>query len=291
MVPWTGPRYWLCKLKFKNSNSVRRTHIHKKLKRIRPKKKFYRRPMFWVTVTVLCIGVVGYLVVWLPAIQISTITIEGNQKVSTQKIAALVAKDAQRTFISMHFFSLSTKSIVMVSTQKISGDLLKTFPIIENAVISKKYPNSLLVVIQERQPFAAFCPGVIEGITHCLDVDSNGVAFEPAGNDSLTISSDQFTNQQVFTGEQVINKNLVNTIATIQKNLKDNFQINIQQAFVSNPLVFTTSEGWKVYFDPSSDIQLQLTKMDTLLNGEISQTDRKNLQYIYLQYKDRAYYK
>jgi hypothetical protein len=36
---------------------------------------------------------------------------------------------------------------------------------------------------------------------------------------------------------------------------------------------------------------LQIKKMDALLQTEIPPDARKKLQYIYLQYKDRAYYK
>ena len=69
------------------------------------------------------------------------------------------------------------------------------------------------------------------------------------------------------------------------------FQIYIKEAFVSNPLILKTSESWKLYVDPDGDIQSQITKMKLLLKDQITPAVRQNLQYIYLQYKDRAYYK
>jgi hypothetical protein len=74
--------------------------------------------------------------------------------------------------------------------------------------------------------------------------------------------------------------------------LKDNFQINLEEALVTSPLRLdvNTSENWRIYFDlgPDSDINLQLTKLNLLLNGGISTASRKTLRYIDLRPKDRA---
>ena len=84
-------------------------------------------------------------------------------------------------------------------------------------------------------------------------------------------------------------------IYEIEKNLKDNFQINLSDALISTPirLDIKTGEGWQIYFntDTDSDITSQLTKLDLLLQKEISAESRQSLQYIDLRFKDRAYYK
>jgi hypothetical protein len=55
----------------------------------------------------------------------------------------------------------------------------------------------------------------------------------------------------------------------------------------------TINEGWQIYFslDPDSDINTQLVKLNLLLSGEIPLENRKNLEYIDLRFKDRAFYK
>jgi hypothetical protein len=54
-----------------------------------------------------------------------------------------------------------------------------------------------------------------------------------------------------------------------------------------------TNENWQIYFDLNSmsDTDLKIAKLNLLLNGEITPEIRKNLQYIDLRFKDRAYYK
>jgi hypothetical protein len=96
----------------------------------------------------------------------------------------------------------------------------------------------------------------------------------------------------VFTGEDVVAQNIINAISKIQKSLKDNFQIDLKEALVASSvrLNVTTSENWQIYFDlsPESDINLQLTKLNLLLNGGMSADSRKNLRYIDLRPQDRA---
>jgi hypothetical protein len=85
------------------------------------------------------------------------------------------------------------------------------------------------------------------------------------------------------------------TIYKVQKNLQDNFQINLKEAFITSPLRMDviTSENWEIYFNMDSEysIDSQLLKLDLLLKGEITEDIRPTLQYIDLRFKDRAFYK
>ena len=87
----------------------------------------------------------------------------------------------------------------------------------------------------------------------------------------------------------------MNDIYKIQKDLKDNFQINLTEALITSPirLNVTTGEGWQIYFNlqGNPDINSQITKLNLLLNGDITPTIRKTLQYIDLRFQDRAFYK
>jgi hypothetical protein len=100
------------------------------------------------------------------------------------------------------------------------------------------------------------------------------------------------SNGQVFVGEKVVSQNIINAIYEIQKNLQDNFHINLAEAMITSPirLDINTGQKWKIYFDLSSgsDISSQLNKLNSLLSGGISADSMKNLRYIDLRPKDRA---
>lgn len=151
-------------------------------------------------------------------------------------------------------------------------------------------PQTLILNITERKPLGVFC----NASDQCFSIDYNGVIFESVATVSgdATIVRQAFSDSQVFIGEQVIEQNIINAIFKIQKSLKDNFQIGLKEVSVASPLRLNikTNENWQIYFDlsPEADINSQIIKLNILLNGGISATDRKSLRYIDLRPKDRA---
>jgi cell division septal protein FtsQ len=233
---------------------------------------------------IIVAGVVAYFGLFFSKIQIQQVEIAGNQKVATADIEKLAWENINTTFLGL----FPSQSIFLENPNALKTALLKTYPQIGEVNIRKMYPSSLSVVISERQPFSVFC----DSSTNCFSIDTAGVIFEkvqaPVG--SMIISSDP-PKSEIFAGEDVVNNTMMLAIGKIQTSLKQALNIDIAEALVSDPLIITTSEKWKIYFDPTTDIDLQITKLNILLKNQISASDRKTLQYIYLQYKDRAYYK
>jgi len=128
-------------------------------------------------------------------------------------------------------------------------------------------------------------------------IDNNGIIFEPVAviSEDAIIVRQTMESNQVFTGQEVIARNIISTISLIKQTLKDNFQIDLKEAMVTSPLRLDvkTGENWQIYFnlDPGSDINSQLIKLNLLLAEEILPEARKSLQYIDLRFEDRAYYK
>ncbi len=236
-------------------------HRKQKIKGLRKKKKFYHFKAFWIALLLLVIGGgLAYFLFLSPVF--------------------LVEANAQ--------YLIPGRSIFLINSRATEQAILKAYPDIETATVEKHYPATVTVTIKKRQPFSIFC----NGENACFSLDKNGVIFEAqanAGNTGLVVTSDG--NQGISEGQQVITKEMAQALIKIRDNLKNNFNIDTREAFVSNPLVLKTSEQWKVYFDPTEDIDLQITKMDLLLKDQIPAKDRLKMQYIYLQYKDRAYYK
>ncbi len=261
-----------------------------KLRNLRKKKRFYQFWLFWFMIFLIAIiGVSAYLVLFFPKVQILHIEILGNEKVGSQDIENLVLNNVNKNILGT-----SSKSIFLVNSDEVKKNILIKFPVAEDVRVQKKYFSGLTIIMQERKPFSTFCQTARVGDikNECFLIDKNGVIFEKFNdsteNGMIITSKDS---KEVFIGENVVSNNIMDSIIKIHTNLKQNFSIDIKEALVSNPLIFTTFENWKIYFDPNADINLQIAKMNLLLKNEVSATARKNLQYIYLQYKDRAYFK
>lgn len=269
----------------------RRSHLASKMRKLRPKKKFFQRPWFWLAVIAVIAGSACYLFFWYPALQVSHISISGNREISSRDIEQVARQAAGKKILSLGAVNITTKNIFLVDTGTVSRSILKVFPTIGEAVVTRKFPGSLAVAIRERQPLAVFCND--GSLANCFFIDDNGVIFKqvtgPWGEMPVVTKDGQST--QVVTGDDVVSQNTMEAIGKISDDLRNRFQIDVREAFVSNPLVITTAENWKVYFDPGSDIDSQISRLNVLLGGEISPASRPHIQYIYLQYRDRAYYK
>ncbi len=280
--------------------SYRKKHIHPRIRGLKRKKQFFQRHLFWIIILlIVIIAGLSYFVLFFPKFQIAKIDIVGNENVTSDKIQHIVLSDVTKNIITTGFLNIDSKSIFTVSTKNIRSDILRTFPEIEEITIDKHLPDSILLKIKERKPYAVFCEqkpskDSSESVGNtCFSLDGNGVIFkllQRVPENTMVVYAPP-TNKDIFNGENVIEKKMADTLIKVQNSLKNNFQIDVTEILVSNPLIFTTSEHWQIYFDPTSDIDLQIAKMNALLKNEILGDARKNLKYIYLQYKDKAFYR
>lgn len=269
--------------------SYRHKHIKPKIKNLQKRRKFYQLPLFWVLMLVLLISFSAfYFIFFYSKLQVSNIEVQGNENIQSTEIENIVFEDINRKVIG-----IPSKSILIINTKKVAKNILDKFPSIEDAEVKKKFPQTITLKIKERKPFGVFCLPAQAGGNKCFFLDKNGIIFEETLNipQGIFVIYQEQVNNEMLAGNQILDEKTLNAIGKVQSNLKNNFQIGIKKVLVKDVLVFTTSENWQIYFDVASDIDAQIIKMNALLQTEIQPNTRKNLQYIYLQYKDRAYYK
>lgn len=277
--------------------SFRKKHVKNRICKIKPKESILKKLWFWIVVLlIVIISVAIYFAFFYSGLQAKNFEVSGNSKINAQELKNIILDHTNTGLVQFWNFSITTQSILLVDTEKIREEILKRFPVIEKATVSKKYPQTIILGVSERKPLGVFCSPILESeqSSGCFLIDQNGIAFEqlsiiPEGYIIVRQISDQ---GQVFTGEQVVAQNITDAIFKIQKGLKDNFQIDLEQALVTSPvrLNIKTNENWQIYFDmsQSSSIDSQLTKLNLLLEQEIPKETRKNLRYINLIPKDRA---
>ncbi len=268
--------------------SYRKKHINPRIYKLKKKRSIIKMPIFWIAlICFTLIMTILYFTLFSDRFEVKNINISGNEKNSTEQITNLISNNIKKTLVSLGGVQLSTKSIFTVNSNQIITNLLKEFPNIESVQIQKKLPQSLTVKIKERSAVGSFCQNQT-----CFLIDLNGIIFEPQNSipDNAIIVRQNLNNKEYSAGENAIEKNIMVNISDIQRNLKNNFEINIKEAVMADLLKITTSENWQIYFDPKQDVNLQIMKMNALLKTGIKMDDRKKLHYIYLQYKDRAYY-
>ncbi|OGZ62594.1 MAG: hypothetical protein A2812_03010 [Candidatus Staskawiczbacteria bacterium RIFCSPHIGHO2_01_FULL_36_16] len=274
--------------------SYRKSYLKNKTHKIKPKKSLFKMPVFWHSVLFLAfVGVIFYFFLFFQKFQIKNIIISGNEKVSSQDIKNIVLSEVDKKIISFLNFNIKSRSFFLADAKNIKKQILDSFPMAENVKVNKNFPESIIVEVKERSPFAVFYS---QNNDDRFYIDENGVVFEQLqefGQDMLAVR--QLTNSgSIFLGKKAVEKNIMEAVLKIKKSLNEKFKIDIKEADISKSmrLDVKTGENWQIYFNlsPDSDINLQITKLNLLLTGEISKEARKNLEYIDLRF-DRAYYK
>ncbi len=275
--------------------SYRKKHIKNKIHGARPKKSIFRKLWFWLAFLVLLLVLTAvYFLVFYPGLQVENIIISGNKKVDSKDLQAIIEEKINNKIFSVVGFEVFSKSIFLVNSEKISQDVLDAFHTIGKVSVIRKFPKALDVEIFERDAAGIFC----RGENQCFMIDQNGIIYQeviPSQMDfHWTIIRQTLSDGNIFAGEKVVAQNIIDSISKIQKDLRDNYKIDLKEAMISSPvrLNITTDKNWQIYFDLGQgyDISAQIKKMDLLLSGGISADSMKNLRYIDVRPKDKAIY-
>lgn len=228
----------------------------------------------------------GYLFFFFSPFQVRAIEVSGNEKITNSQIQTFAWEH-----VNKELFGIRHKSIFSFDAPEFAKNLLVAFPGIGQASTSGRWFGNLNLQVIERKPVAIFCPQ--KSRQDCFLIDENGIIYEavvPVSSDVI-VRAEHSLEAPFFMGRKIVDKNIMFALVKVKENLNNNFKIQVREVLISSSLIFTTTEGWQIYVDPTLDIQMQITKLELLLKNEITPIVRKNLQYIYLQYKDRAYYK
>ncbi|MBZ9578656.1 FtsQ-type POTRA domain-containing protein [Patescibacteria group bacterium] len=261
---------------------MRKVRSFRKPYRIKRKKSIFKNRFFWLTFLILILsGAIFYFFVFSSFFQVKRIIISGNESVSKEGIVAVVEYNLEKKNL---FFP--TKSVFLVNLDKIKKDILNSFPQIAEIEIGRGFPDVLNIIVIERLRLATWCQK-----DNCFLLDNEGVIFKETHleGDLIEIIDTQKIDSVVVLGEKVIEKDYLEKILKIQKNLSEELRIGVEEFVIFNErLNVKTSDGWEIYFDPKEDLNWQITKLSLVLEEKIPPENRKDLEYIELRFGDLA---
>ncbi len=252
---------------------------YRKPYRIKKKKSFLKSRFFWFLIfTFFITAGIFYLTCFSSIFQIKEIKIFGNEKVASEDIKNLIKEKTIEKFLF-----LESKSIFLINLSEINKTVLKEFPQIFKIDAKRKFPDKILVKIEERKPLAIFCQA-----ENCFFIDAKGIAFEatPLREDFIKLKREDF-DSEIKIGEEVIKEALISQILDIQSRLKENLKVFPKEASIISEerLNVKTSENWEIYFNLKEDLNWQLTKLSLVLKERIPPEKRRNLEYIDLRFE------
>ena len=259
----------------------KRKNIKKRF-RVKKKKSIFKSKLFWILF--LCfLSVCGlvYLLIFSQVFQVKEIDISGNLIISNEQLLKIIEPNIRKQII------WETKSIFLIDLNKIKQEILKRFPEIENIELKRRLPELLISEVKERQVFASIRlpSGKI------FSVDKYGIVFEERQrqNDLLI----DFSNEKEFAfGENVIEAEKLKAIFEIKELLQKRFDIETEGLlFLGDRLNVATSQGFKIYFGFTADVEDQIFNLEMLGKEQLKAEDLQNLEYIDLRFGDKVFYK
>lgn len=254
---------------------------YRKPHRVRKKKSIIKNRFFWLSLLLLLfLGTFFYFLIFSRFFQVKKIAISGEERISEEKIKVIVERKLEKRIL---FFT--TKNIFLINPKPIKNDILQSFPQIADIQIKRNLPDTLNFTVIERRKIANFCQNET-----CFLLDKEGVIFEKSEPEAGLIRIvDGRSGEILKIGEKVIEKDYLDKILKIQKNLSEDLKVEVEEILVlSERLNVKTKEGWEIYFDPKGDLSWQLTKLNLVLKEKIPPEKRKDLEYIELRFGDLA---
>lgn len=271
-----------------------------KRKPLRIKKReipFWRSAIFFPFL-LFCIGVGGfwYAVAYSGLFAIQDISVQGTKNVSPEQVLQIAKTAVQSSSLA--------DTMLFFPAEKVSDALSASFPEIKLVAVQRDFfQKSVILKVTEREAVALLCLN----LGSCVAIDKEGIAIRkeddkkilfPDGNrNSFPLFLSSQTENPAL-GERVFDESLLMTLLSFKRDLesqnsflKEN--LSIFSFTLSDPKKVEArfSEGWVSFINPQEDMGWQNTKLMQVLEKQIPQANRKNLEYIDVRFGDQAYVK
>lgn len=263
---------------------MRKKQYFRKPRKIKRKKSLFQQRFFWITILMIfATASIFYFFIFSSFFQVRNIIILGQEKINEQDIRIFIEKK-----ITKKILFLKTRSIFLINSKETENNILDSFPQISEIKITKKFPDALDIIIQERLGKFTWCYE-----EKCFLLDNQGVIFEQVfdNQDSNYIRiKDLTTNQKSDLGQEVIKKQKLSQILNITKRLDEDLEILVQEISILSDqrLNVRTTNGWEIYFNTQKDIDWQITELDLILKKKIPFEKKQEIEYIDLRF-DKIY--
>ncbi|MBI4359200.1 MAG: FtsQ-type POTRA domain-containing protein [Candidatus Nealsonbacteria bacterium] len=254
--------------------------------KIKKKNSILQNRLFWsLVLAVAALGAISWLAFFSPFLQITTVSVSGNEKITATEIQDLVWPQVEKSFS----LGVKSRSLLLVNPASIRVRLLERFPSIDELTVKRILPQSLTIEIKERKATGLWC-----WETRCFALDKKGVIFEEAAENqaSLVVKSKQ-PNGEIALGKKVIEEKTLAKILSVQQTLSQKAKIEAREFTLfenDQRLNAQTSENWEAFFDLKGDVNWQLVELELVLEKELPTEKRVGLEYVDLRFS-KVYYK
>lgn len=242
----------------------------------------------------ITLGGLIYLLFFNPYLVVDSYQLSGVKTLNAEQLKGTVDH-----IINQKWLGVSQRNIVLLFLRKNTfvRQLKLNFPEIKTASLEPVWHPSPLrsfrLLIQERKRAGIWCSSAEKG--SCFFFDDEGYLFQksPYSKGPFILNVQDDTGMNLRLGDKIRDTRLIKALITIQKKFFQLPDISLNKVEIINlnhDLAAITNQGWKIYFDPQSDISSQFLVLETLIQKGVI-TSSKKIHYIDLRVSNRAYIK
>jgi len=225
-------------------------------------------------------------------VHISQIDITGVQTVKKERIQNRISQQLDTS--RWKFFK--ARSIAFLPAHTIEQKVNSEFSRIKHVNITRRLPNKIRVEITEHTPMLVYCAN------QCYEVSRSGLVIDRVKKSQsmlpqLTGYSSSFSDNNGL-GDNLVTGREAQWIYTIIQQLQNRLElqvtrIDVQERFQDNiqRIRVYVDKGYYLKIDSETDVLHQIGVLEAVLVNTISDSKERDLEYIDIRIKNRAYYK
>jgi len=258
--------------------------FEQKKMRSRKRKRMFWIVVAWISLVVLIICGLSFITS-LSTFRITTISVSGNDRVSSDDVRTLVSHDMSSEFL--WFFPHS--SYFFVPTGKITADILNNFPAVDSVSVHRSGFTALSVDIKEKMPEAWWCTDA-----DCAVLDQFGTAFNMEGRSATDTSMVVFESSTTpSVGQSPLSGGFPQVLIFINALAARGLNPTIAEV-KTGEIDIGVASSTDIIIDPTKDLTEALKNLDTILSNPQSPIQKSNIdqvQYIDLRFDGKVFYK
>lgn len=240
---------------------------------------------------------------YLPQYNISSISVAGAQRVTQELINRSV--EAVLDDGSYHF--LSRRNIFLFPRAEIESEIVKSFPPIKSAHITRPslFSTSIVVTVEERQPFARWCE---DAQGQCYFLDEGGFIYASV-DDPTSASESSPSTSYVFSGgiasstastsspqagpvgQSFVRAHLPGLLSLLKFLGQAGFAPLGADVQGDQDFFVELREGFMLKVSYGADTTTLVKNLQLVLSSDVLQGKRGQLEYIDLRFGNRVYYR
>ncbi|HBR71456.1 MAG TPA: hypothetical protein DEA27_01435 [Candidatus Moranbacteria bacterium] len=247
---------------------------------------------FYYLLSVSFLGVFFYVLFFSPFLAVEQIEISGIQELNLEN----VSKVSESVYEGKYLGFIPRNNFLFITQRSVENVLKNDFKKIRNVTVTKKFPDSVNINIDERKALMVWC-----GKEKCYLMDESGTPYSEADFNSPEFAQNHllkindFSGREIVIGEKIVDSVYEKYVLDAKDALgKTGFEANGEYSTPSRmaeEIRIKTIQGPELYFSTQFPLETALNALIAVIKKEITHEKQGEIEYIDLRNEGKVFYK